>query len=78
MLGRLRMTIDQVIESYTKLASKIFAAGLLSKIGSGATTGARFSAENLENAIKEVVALYSGNNNKDAPMRDPLENGCPV
>jgi len=77
MLGRLRMSIDEVIASYTELASKIFAAGILSKIGGAATTGALYSAEKLENAIKEVVAKHSGNN-RDAPMRDPLENGCPV
>lgn len=72
------MSIDEVIESYTKLASKIFAAGILSKVGGAATSGALFSAENLEDSIKEVVAKYSGNNDRDAPMRDPLENGCPV
>jgi hypothetical protein len=75
MLGRLRMSIDQCIDAYNGLASKIFSAGLLNKIKNGADTGARFSAEVLEQAIKDVIKKYSGS--EDTPMRDPVD-GCKV
>lgn len=76
MLGRLRMTVDQCIEAYQRLASKIFKAGALSQIDSIANCGARYSGSALEGAIKEVVEQYTGD--VDAPMRDPLENPCKV
>ncbi|PPQ86546.1 hypothetical protein CVT25_007204 [Psilocybe cyanescens] len=75
MLGRLRMSVDECIAAYEKLASKIFDAGIMSKIGNGASTGARFSSTVLEEAIKEVVKQTTGN--ADASMRDPKE-GCAV
>ena len=75
MLGRLRMSIDETVEAYNSLASKIFSAGLLNKIKSGADTGARYSAEVLEQAIKDIIKKYSGS--EDTPMRDPVD-GCKV
>ena len=76
MLGRMRMSIDECIEAYNTLASKIFSAGLLTKIKDGADTGARFSADVLEQAVKAVIKKYAGS--EDAPMRDPDVNGCKV
>ncbi|KAF8158515.1 acyl transferase/acyl hydrolase/lysophospholipase [Crassisporium funariophilum] len=75
MLGRLRMTVDQCIEAYEKLASKIFNAGIMSKIENGSVTGARYSATVLEQAIKDIVKQYTGN--ADEPMRDPQDE-CKV
>lgn len=69
------MSVDECIAAYEKLASKIFDAGIMSKIGNGASTGARFSSTVLEEAIKEVVKQTTGN--ADASMRDPKE-GCAV
>jgi len=67
------MTVDQCITAYEGMASKIFNAGIMSQVGSGASTGARYSAVALEQAIKDIVAQYGGN--PDAPMRDPVD-GC--
>ncbi|KAJ3516977.1 hypothetical protein NLJ89_g797 [Agrocybe chaxingu] len=75
MLGRLKMSVDECIEAYEKLASKIFNAGIMSQAGSASASGARYSATVLEEAIKEVVKTYA--HDPDAPMRDP-EDGCKV
>ncbi|KAF9553084.1 phospholipase [Agrocybe pediades] len=76
MLGRLRMTIDECIAAYEKLAAKIFDAGLIGKVIDGVTTGARYSKDALEEAIKEVMKQYTGDPN--APMKDPKEDSCKV
>jgi len=75
MLGRLQMTVDQCIAAYNAFAVKIFNAGIMSQVGAGASTGARYSGAALEQAIKDLVAQYAGN--PDAPMRDPVD-GCKV
>ena len=75
MLGRLQMTVDQCITAYEGMASKIFNAGIMSQVGNGASKGARYSADALEQAVKDIVAQYAGN--PDAPMRDPVD-GCKV
>jgi hypothetical protein len=75
MLGRLQMTVDQCITAYNAFAVKIFNAGIMSQVGSGASTGARYSGAALEQAIKDLVTQYAGN--PDAPMRDPVD-GCKV
>lgn len=70
------MTVDQCIEAYERLASKIFSEDILTKINDWARFGARYSDTVLENAIKEIVKQYAGD--EDAPMRDPSENPCKV
>lgn len=70
------MSVDECIASYEKLASKIFNAGIMSKIGSGASTGARFSATVLEDAIKKVVKQATGS--ADASMRDTVLCMSPI
>lgn len=69
------MTVDQCIAAYNAFAVKIFNAGIMSQVGSGAGTGARYSGATLEQAIKDLVNQYTGN--PDAPMRDPVD-GCKV
>ncbi|KXN83116.1 Calcium-independent phospholipase A2-gamma [Leucoagaricus sp. SymC.cos] len=76
MLGRLRMTVDQCIEAYESLASKIFAESIQHQVYDMANTGARYSASALESAIKEIVKKYTGD--EDALMRDTSENPCKV
>ncbi|KDR80872.1 hypothetical protein GALMADRAFT_135962 [Galerina marginata CBS 339.88] len=72
MLGRLRMSVDECIIAYEKMASDIFNAGILSEVKNGSETGARFSAAVLEKSIKDVVEKHTGD--PDAPMRDPKED----
>ena len=69
------MSVDECIAAYQKLASKIFNAGIMSPLVNGASTGARYSAAALEQAVQDIVAQYAGNS--DAPMRDPVD-GCKV
>jgi len=79
MLGRLRMSIDDTITAYNALAGEIFGAGTMSKIGNASSSGARYSGEALEKAIKKVVTKFSDIKNPEAPMLDPLgKDGCPV
>ena len=76
MLGRLKMSIDDCIEAYESMASKIFSAGVLNKIEHGSNTGALYSPEVLENCVKNLIKKHLGS--EDAPMRDPDVNGCKV
>ncbi|PPR04505.1 hypothetical protein CVT24_013111 [Panaeolus cyanescens] len=76
MLGRLRMTVDQCIDVYNELSSKIFVGGIMSQAGSVSTTGALYSSQVLEDAIKGIVKEQTGD--PDAPMLDPDQDACKV
>lgn len=52
MLGRLQMSVDQVLDEYTVLSKDVF--GELK-----ATLNGRFKATNLENAIRGMIQRYS-------------------
>jgi patatin-like phospholipase/acyl hydrolase len=81
LLGRLRLTTQQAINEYLRLSKQIFEEekghGLL---GTGLRISkkgeARFSAQKLENAIKEVVKRYSGDSEakmyEEAPEQDKV------
>ncbi|KAI0269329.1 acyl transferase/acyl hydrolase/lysophospholipase [Gloeopeniophorella convolvens] len=56
MLGRLRMTIDEAIQSYAKLAQDVF-----SEVKRGRSE--RFKAHKLEHFIKEMVRIHTGDAN---------------
>ena len=65
MLGRLRMSTEQARDEYIELAKKMF--GRRKRvIGDGA-----FKATKLEEAVKDVVRRYGGNNNPKELMLDP-------
>ncbi|KAG9104788.1 hypothetical protein FRC06_009257 [Ceratobasidium sp. 370] len=66
MLGRLRMSVDDCIKQYHRLAKKIFKRNKAAQLGSFASGENRFSPVNLEEAIKSVVAKTSPNNTKMA------------
>ncbi|KAF5360636.1 hypothetical protein D9756_004637 [Leucocoprinus leucothites] len=76
MLGRLRMTIDQCIKAYERLSTQIFGASMARKVEDVIHTGARYSASALENAVKEIVKQYTGD--EEALMRDTSESPCKV
>ncbi|QRV75319.1 patatin-like phospholipase protein [Ceratobasidium sp. AG-Ba] len=66
MLGRLRMTVDDCIGQYHKLAKKIFKRSRAAKFGSIVSGENRFDPANLEEAIKGVVETASPKNTKMA------------
>ena len=55
MLGRLRMTIQECIETYHTLSKAVFDESGLHQFVNFAAEGHRFSIEKLEEAIKAVV-----------------------
>ncbi|CAE6384865.1 unnamed protein product [Rhizoctonia solani] len=66
MLGRLRMSVDDCIQHYHSLAKHIFKRNPAAQAGSLAFVEHRFSPDNLEQAIKDVVAKLSPLNTKMA------------
>ncbi|KAF8699114.1 Patatin-like phospholipase, partial [Rhizoctonia solani] len=66
MLGRLRMSVDECILYYHRLAKQIFKRNPAAQAGSLAFVEHRFSPDNLEEAIKQVVARLSPSNTKMA------------
>ncbi|KAG8682852.1 hypothetical protein FRC11_014305 [Ceratobasidium sp. 423] len=66
MLGRLRMSVDDCILYYHRLAKKIFKRSRAAQAGSLALVEHRFSPDNLEEAIKDVVARLTPSNSKMA------------
>jgi hypothetical protein len=78
MLGRLRMTIDESLRAYTDLAQDIFDASNITKTWAATGTGARYSADKLELAIKGIVKRYSGDGDPETLMLDPREDACKV
>ena len=70
------MTVDECIAAFENMGPRIFNAGSVRQVINGANTGARFSADALEQVMKDVVAQRTGN--PDALMRDPVVDGCQV
>jgi patatin-like phospholipase/acyl hydrolase len=64
MLGTLRMSVDEAIDSYLDFAPKIFpkegfvSGNRLTKLLKGVRGTARFDATALENEVKKMVAKY--------------------
>ncbi|KAG6873559.1 hypothetical protein C0992_008648, partial [Termitomyces sp. T32_za158] len=68
-LGRLGMFVEEAIEEYISLARKVFSnRKYLWKEA--------FKASVLEAAMKDIVAKYNSSKDKDALMRDNLDQGC--
>ncbi|KAJ7690552.1 FabD/lysophospholipase-like protein [Mycena rosella] len=65
MLGRLRMTVDEAISAYNKLAQDVF------KNTKRLDQDGTFKASRLEAAIKKIVQDYTTTKNMNEPMEDP-------
>jgi patatin-like phospholipase/acyl hydrolase len=71
MLGRMRMSIEECIETYSKLGEEIFGKQ------QGFPHEELFDASRLEEAVQRIVE--STTDDKNAPLLDPLdEKGCKV
>ena len=68
MLGRLRMSIEECIQTYSKLGEKVFGRQ------QGFGHEQLFDSARLEEAIQEIVKSKTGD--KNAPLLDPLDSEC--
>lgn len=66
MLGRLEMTVDECIEAYNRSMKKIFNVSSLRKNTRLVWKGSRFSADNIEAVIKELIKERLGDS--EAPL----------
>lgn len=77
MLGRLQMTIPECITAYTNLASQIFSADAAQRMWNFTNTGAYYTKDDFEKALKSLIKQRTGDEN--APMLDPdTNNTCKV
>ena len=78
MLGRLRMSPSECLESYGELVDKVF--GRPRRIHAlrfpFLHPRCKFSHVSLEEAIKDVVIKFDPSRNPDAPFRQPCEKVC--
>jgi hypothetical protein len=70
MLGRLRMSVDDAIAAYAKLAKEVF-----SDVKPKGHEG-RFKASKLEDAIKQIVGAHSASKDPEERMKDSRNNAC--
>jgi hypothetical protein len=75
MLGRLKMSIDDCIESYLSLSDRIFQKKRHRVTLKGNTQG-RFDSEELARAVKEVVVAQGLK--EDALLKDVSDDACKV
>ncbi|QMW26536.1 acyl transferase/acyl hydrolase/lysophospholipase [Aspergillus flavus] len=66
MLGRLEMTVDECIEAYNRFMKKVFNVSSLRKNTRLVWKGSRFSADNIEVVIKELIKERLGDS--EAPL----------
>ena len=77
MLGRLKMTIPECIAVYTKLASQIFSANSVQKAWNFANTGAYYTKDNFEKALRTLIKQKTGDENA-AMLDSDTSNRCKV
>ncbi|KAL8855282.1 MAG: hypothetical protein Q9178_008069 [Gyalolechia marmorata] len=75
MLGRLKLSIDECIDTYLSLSDRVFQKKSHRVTLRGNIQG-RFDSEELERAVKEVVAKQGLH--KDTLLKDVSENACKV
>ncbi|KAJ7697704.1 FabD/lysophospholipase-like protein [Mycena rosella] len=67
MLGRLRMSVEEAIDKYDRLAQDVF------RTTKRLDQDGRFKASRLKAAIKTIVEDHTAPKNADEPMKDPRE-----
>lgn len=77
MLGRLEMDVDQCIQAYVNLMSKVFEKKVHKfPITLGGEVQSRFDSEVLKDAVNEVIT--SCGFSPDDPFDDGVQRGCKV
>lgn len=69
MLGRLKMTIGDCVQSYYNIAKSVFSGGGKGKRTAWSLGVAQYNAHKFEDAVKELVKTHLGD--PEAPMLDP-------
>ncbi len=75
MLGRLRMSVDECIDTYLSLSDRVFQKKRHRVTIKGSIQG-RFDSEELERAVKEVVTAQGLQ--EDALLKDAADDTCKV
>ena len=75
MLGRLKLSINECIDAYLLLSDRVFQKKRHRVIMKGNVQG-RFDSEELERAVKEVVARQEKDG--EALLKDLSEGACKV
>lgn len=76
MLGRLRMSVEECIEAYIKLSERVFQQKHVSPVTIKGKMKARYSSEELQNAVQEVI--QERGLDKDALLKDTTPQACKV
>ncbi|KAK6495233.1 hypothetical protein TWF481_003259 [Arthrobotrys musiformis] len=77
MLGRLKMSLEECIQAYQVVMKKVFPEGFFKMFSSALSSGTRYSAKPLEDAIKDFVRQKLGD--PDAKLLDPNpKNKCKI
>ena len=69
LLGRLRMSIDDAIDSYVNLSKRVFSAKQIGEDG-------KFNAKTFDEAIVEIIESITQNPHE--PLLDQRPNSCKV
>ncbi|KAF8603598.1 FabD/lysophospholipase-like protein [Ceratobasidium sp. AG-I] len=82
MLGRLRMTVEQCLESYRTLAAKVFGAGVITNTVNVCTSilalegPSIYDELKLEKYVKRAVKLHTPTQDENALIDEPSPDGC--
>lgn len=76
MLGRLRMSVDECITEYTKLASDVFQKKHILPMTISGKVQARFDSKRLAEAVQGVVSRQGLD--KNALLKDTTPMACKV
>ena len=75
MLGRLKLSIDECISAYLSLSDRVFQQKR-HRVSKRGNIQGRFDSEELERAVKEVVAESGLDGN--ALLKDASDDACKV
>lgn len=76
MLGRLRMSVEECISAYVELSSRVFQKKHVMPVTVRGRVKARYSSEELQRAIKDVVEAH--HLERDALLKDTSPQACKV
>lgn len=76
MLGRLRMTVEECIEAYIQLSSRIFQKKHVSPVNIRGKVKARYSSEELQRAVQDVIRERGYD--EDELLKDTTPQACKV
>lgn len=76
MLGRLRMSVEECINAYIELSSRVFQKNHIMPVTMRGKVKARYSGKELQRAIEDVVEAQ--HLDRDALLKDTSPQACKV